>query len=60
MPLIGVGGIETAEDIVERMKAGASLVQSRLSSFIISFSFSGFSFLCTLAMNKRKLQGIAR
>ena len=29
VPLIGVGGIETAEDIVERMKAGASLVQSK-------------------------------
>ncbi|CAF0847700.1 unnamed protein product [Rotaria sordida] len=27
IPLIGVGGIETVEDIVERMKAGASLVQ---------------------------------
>ncbi|CAF1445566.1 unnamed protein product [Adineta steineri] len=27
IPLIGVGGIETAEDIIERMKAGASLVQ---------------------------------
>jgi dihydroorotate dehydrogenase len=29
IPLIGVGGIETAEDILERMKAGASLVQSK-------------------------------
>lgn len=29
IPLIGVGGIETAEDIIERMKAGASLVQSK-------------------------------
>ncbi|CAF4797790.1 unnamed protein product, partial [Rotaria magnacalcarata] len=27
VPLIGVGGIETVDDIVERMKAGASLVQ---------------------------------
>ncbi|CAF3911074.1 unnamed protein product, partial [Adineta steineri] len=27
IPLIGVGGIETAQDIIERMKAGASLVQ---------------------------------
>ncbi|CAF0745298.1 unnamed protein product [Rotaria sp. Silwood1] len=27
IPLIGVGGIETAEDVIERMKAGASLVQ---------------------------------
>ncbi|TVR71189.1 MAG: quinone-dependent dihydroorotate dehydrogenase [Sphaerobacteraceae bacterium] len=26
-PLIGVGGISTAEDVIERMKAGASLVQ---------------------------------
>jgi len=31
IPLIGVGGIETAEDIIERMKAGASLVQSKYS-----------------------------
>ncbi|UJR33102.1 hypothetical protein I4U23_020559 [Adineta vaga] len=27
IPIIGVGGIETAEDIFERIKAGASLVQ---------------------------------
>jgi len=27
VPLIGVGGIESVEDIVERLKAGASLVQ---------------------------------
>ena len=26
-PIIGVGGIETAEDVIERMRAGASLVQ---------------------------------
>ncbi len=29
IPLIGVGGIETAEDVLERMRAGASLVQSK-------------------------------
>ena len=27
LPLIGVGGIATAEDAIARMKAGASLVQ---------------------------------
>jgi dihydroorotate dehydrogenase len=34
IPLIGVGGIETAEDILERMRAGASLVQSKFQSHI--------------------------
>ena len=31
IPIIGVGGIETAEDVFERIKAGASLVQSKLA-----------------------------
>lgn len=33
IPLIGVGGIETAEDIIERLKAGANLVQSKSLSY---------------------------
>lgn len=29
VPLIGVGGIESTDDVIERIKAGASLVQSK-------------------------------
>ena len=40
IPLIGVGGIETAEDILERIKAGASLVQSKsLLLFVFFFDY---------------------
>lgn len=36
LPIIGVGGIESADDVIERMRAGASLVQ-----IYTSFVFGG-------------------
>lgn len=37
IPLIVVDGIETVDDIIQRMKAGASLVQSKFQYYSFCF-----------------------